>query len=585
MTTAPTITEKTPILIVGGGPTGLLASILLSRLQIDHVLIEQRLAPQPAPAAHVINTRTMEILRAAGLDTEAFYALNRHSDASFVSWVGTPREPAIGKFSLFGNPDSVDDQRRLAARIAASPEHITNISQNQFEEALLNQATKLEHQSIRFGHSWQGFIDGDTRRASVTAPDGTAYEIAANYVLAADGASSGVARTLGISKSGPASIATFLNLSCEVDLTQVVSEEQSLLLWCLNPETPGILIVHDPKSLTVYMRPIHEPYEKAEDYTDEQCDALAKEIFGHETPVRITYKGVWNMSAQIADQFFIDNVFLVGDAAHRFPPTGGLGLNSGAADIHNLVWKLAAVLKCEASAELLASYEAERKPVAERNCATSVNNFRKMDEVIEALGLDMTKGHIPAMLKSSPLLNWLPAGAINRILKAVATPARRAIAAAMAATDDGEVRRQKIQTAIDNQAEHFDMLGAELGYIYADSSAVDKTAATTPQSTTRDYTPTTGAGARLPHIDLQEGDTTRSSLDIVSYDTFSLLTNGMATSPPSTCRMFGMPCRTVDLKSFDNHTAAATAFDLGPGDWILVRPDGHVAERTPQRPT
>ncbi len=580
MTTAPRSTEKTPILIVGGGPTGLLASILLSRLQIDHILLEQRQTPQPAPAAHVINTRTMEILRAAGLNTEAFYSLNRHSDANFVSWVGTPRDPAIGKFSLFGNPDSVDDQRRLAARMAASPEHITNISQNQFEEALLKQATMFEHQSIRFGHSWQEFIDGDTHRARVTAQNGTVYEITADFVLAADGASSTIARALGISKSGPASLATFLNLSCEVDLTQIASEKQSLLYWCLNPDTPGVLIVHDPKSLTVYMRPVHEPYETAEDYTDERCETLAKEIFGHEIPVRITYKGVWNMSAQVADKFSLDNVFLVGDAAHRFPPTGGLGLNSGAGDIHNLVWKLAAVLKRQAPPDLLASYEAERQPVAERNCATSVNNFQKMGEVVEAMGLDMTKAHIPAMLKSSALLNWLPVSATNRILKAVTTPARRAIAAAMAPTANGKMRRQKVQTAIDNQAEHFDMLGAELGYIYSEGCAVDQSSNATPTSTARDYTPTSGAGARLPHISLEEDGTIRSSLDLVSYEGFRLISNGTASNPPNTSWTQGLPCQTVNLEDFNNHATAAAAFGLEPGAWILVRPDGHVATRS-----
>jgi 2,4-dichlorophenol 6-monooxygenase len=573
-------TEKTPVLIVGGGPTGLLASLLLSQLQVDHILIEQRQAPQPAPAAHVINTRTMEILRAAGINTEEFYALDRHSDARFISWVSSPRDKAMGKFSLQGDLENAEDLRRLSERAAASPEHITNISQNLFEEALLSHAVSMDHQDIRLGHSWQGFVNGDTHRVQVMDPDGTPYEVTADYVLAADGASSGIARTLGVAKSGPTSLATFLNLSCEVDLTQIVAEQQSLLYWCLSPETPGILIVHDPKSLTVYMRPVFEPYETAEDYSDERCETLIKEIFGSDVPVRITYKGVWNMSAQVADRFAVDNVFLVGDAAHRFPPTGGLGLNSGAGDIHNLAWKLAAVLKHNAPSYLLSSYEAERKPVAERNCATSVNNFLKMKEVTDTLGLDADKAHLPAMLRASPFVRWLPFAIADRLLKLLSRPALRRLQTAMSNSTDGETLRKRLQKAIDNQAEHFDMLGAELGYTYAQGCAVDESASATPQSTTRDYTPTSGVGARLPHIFLEDESTTRSSLDVLSYDSFSLFTNGPADSPPNPSWTFGLPCQAVNLEDFTNHTTAAAAFDLEPGGWVLVRPDGHVATRS-----
>ncbi len=572
--------ESTSVLIVGGGPTGLLASLLLSRLQIDHVLIEKRLGPQPAPAAHVINTRTMEILRAGGLNTDEFYALNKHADAQFVSWVGSPRDRAIGKFSLLGNPECPADRARVAHRAASSPEHTTNISQNLFEQALIEQAGNLSHQDIRRGHSFKEFIDGDTHRVRVTNPEGSAYEISADYVLAADGASSGIARALNIPKSGPASLATFLNLSCEVDLTDVVAERQSLLYWCLNPDTPGTLIVHDPKSLTVYMRPIFEPYESAEDYPDERCEALVEEIFGANVPFRITHKGVWHMSAQVAEHFSIDNVFLIGDAAHRFPPTGGLGLNSGAGDVHNLVWKLAAVLKHGAPQALLDTYETERKPVAERNCATSTNNFFKMAEVTDALGLDIAKAHLPAKLRSSAPVKWLPTSIADRLLTIVGGPARRLVSAPMEDTVEGRTKRKAVQSAIDNQAEHFDMLGAELGYIYTDGAAVDKSASGTPQSTTRDYTPTAGVGARLPHVDLKDAKGCRSSLDIVSYKTFSLFTNGSPKQIPEAGWNFGLPCQTVDLDTFDNGTEAATQFDLEPGGWILVRPDGHVATRS-----
>ncbi|NOX51448.1 MAG: hypothetical protein GXP16_13075 [Gammaproteobacteria bacterium] len=562
--------EHYPVLIVGAGPAGLLASILLSRLDIEHLVIEQRNGPQPAPAAHVINTRTMEILRAAGIDTEEFYQLNKHPDAEFVSWVPGPREKAIGKFSFQSS------ETHTARRISASPEHVTNISQNLFERALTDRTSEG---CVRYGHSWQGFIKKDTRRSRIVDKSGQAYEITADHVLAADGAASGIARVLGVTKSGPESLATFLNISCEVDLAKVAVEQRSLLYWCLSPATPGILIVHDPRRLTVYMRPLFEPYESIDDYDETRCEALLKELFGPNVPFKVAFKGVWQMTAQVAEQFAIDNVFLVGDSAHRLPPTGGLGLNSGAGDVHNLIWKLAACIKHNAPLELLASYEAERKPVAQFYCDTSVQNFLKMTEVTDVLGLDASKAHIPARLRSSLLFRFLPTTAVDALVGLLSRPVEKKVKAAYAQTPAGVRLREKVQAAIDNQAEHFDMLGAELGYVYRAGCAIDDAASMTLHNTVRDYTPTAATGARLPHIEFTVDGQTRSTLDLVSYGSYTLIVNGTTDYEPTRQETFGLPNATFDIQTSENAAPLAAALELEPGGWILVRPDGHVAKR------
>ena len=140
------------------------------------------------------------------------------------------------------------------------------------------------------------------------------------------------------------------------------------------------------------------------------------------------------MTAQIAERYRAGRVFLVGDAAHRFPPTGGMGMNTGIQDAHNLCWKLAAVEAGWASdALLLDTYEVERRPVAQNNTDQSLNNAMKMLEVFGALGLSEN----------------LEASRAN-LRKALADPAARSTLAA----------------AIANQQEHFDMFGLQLGFRY-----------------------------------------------------------------------------------------------------------------------
>jgi 2,4-dichlorophenol 6-monooxygenase len=244
------------------------------------------------------------------------------------------------------------------------------------------------------------------------------------------------------------------------------------------------------------------------------------------------------MSAQVAERYRHGRTFLVGDAAHRFPPTGGLGLNTGVADVHNLIWKLAAVEAGWLDPAALASFEAERKPVAQFNCDQSMLNAFKLIEVPMALGFTGDVDESTA--------------ALHRIL---ADPAGRAA----------------VEAAIANQAIHFDLLGLQLGHRYAGPLVVDDgTPAVVLEEPARDYQPSTRPGGRLPHGWLPDG---RSTLDLIDVGRPTLLAREGTRQPEAGAGPVAVV--TCPAAVWDD------TFGLDRDHCLLVRPDQHIAFRGP----
>jgi len=554
------IEQKTQVLIVGAGPTGLTASLLLSKLGINHVLIEKRLSVQEAPAAHVINRRTLEILRQCGLSMDRIYGLDKHgSDTLPIRWAMGLTGPALGHLNASAKHYDADSGE------AYSQEQLLNISQPLLEAELSEAAAKSPFLTKKEGLEWIRFVAKEEESSNLPISEvkdrnGKLHRIEANYVLAADGSGSAIRRSLNIQAKGPDKIATFLSLSCAVDQTKLKGENCSLIDWCLNPALAGVAICHDPKRLTVYMRPIHEPFETLDDFNEERCNQILSLLFGPNVPFDVLHKGIWKMTAQIAEHFQSGRTFLVGDAAHRFPPTGGLGLNSGVADVHNLVWKLSALLGentdeglgdgtseglCgDAGDDLAKSYELERKPVAQRNCDVSLTNFLKMDEVIQAIGIDPSQASLPARIIAAPIIRSLPNKVKSAILGLLFLPVNRILSRASANTKQGEQLRETIQKVIDNQKEHFEMPGLELGYIYASGCAVSETEGEVPQNSVLKYKPVTFPGARFPHLALKDGT---SMLDLFAYERYTLVINGTVADEVE-YESFGFPVKTINIQ-------------------------------------
>ena len=282
--------------------------------------------------------------------------------------------------------------------------------------------------------------------------------------------------------------------------------------------------------------------EDAASYTPPRCEALVRAALADPSvDLRIVTVATWTMTAQVAPRFRDGRVFLVGDAAHRFPPTGGLGLNTGVQDAHNLAWKLAAVEQGRAAPGLLDSYERERRPVAQRNAEVSLTNALRLLEVPQALGADPD----PDVFRAN-------------------------VAATLACAEG----RAAVALAVANQATHFDMLGLQLGYCYGldDGEVVDdRDELDDGIDRVRTYVPSSRPGARLPHAWIRHAGAVCSTLDLIPLSR-SLLIGGPACAADA-----------CDLR-------VGTDFDDPDGWWsevlglpdtgaLLVRPDQHIAAR------
>lgn len=523
------------VLIVGGGPVGLLGGILAARHGLTALVVERRPGPQTAPAAHVVNARTYEICRQAGLDMARIFAAGQDpADAGHVNFVTRLAGELIGRLPFERQGDECLD---------FTPTPLRNLSQHRFEPILADELRASTGAELRYGCEWEHSDDlGDVVLSDVTDLDtGTTTRVRSRYVVGCDGAGSRVRKMLGIDMQGPPLIQCFLTIHFHADLRALTADRPGVLHFVLDPEAEGAFVAHDAASDWVFMHAIDPEVESVDDFDDDRCLALVDAAAGTELDAEILGKGMWWMSAQTADSFGDGRIYLAGDAAHRFPPTGGLGLNCGMQDIHALMWRLGAVSTGRAEPRLLDSYGSERIPVARNNAHQSLTNALKMIHLAAALGTDVE-----------------PTTA--RLHESLADPAKV----------------DEIAAAVELQREHFDLFGLQLGYVYGDGALVPEEPPVEPGSPSV-YEPTARSGARLPHAWLREvgGE---STLDLVplgrsvlfSFGEHDVWANALDLADVAHVRVG------FDTPALRPWRQVCGVDDTGA---LLVRPDHHVAWR------
>jgi 2-polyprenyl-6-methoxyphenol hydroxylase-like FAD-dependent oxidoreductase len=507
-----------PVLVVGGGPVGLAAGLALGRFGVRSLVLERSPTTTDHPKSRGCWVRTMEIFRQWGVEpqirargladgTDVFVYMDRLTGTEY----GRTR------------PEPRGDQ---------SPTWKSIVAQDAVEEELLARIRALDAATVRFCCEVTGFEDlGHGVRATVRdLATGEQEMWRADWLIAADGAGSGVRRAAGIELDGPPVLAVLLNEYVRADLSAlpVAQEAAGIFLVPRDAAAPALTLLNTNGAdrWLAIMRVGAERDERPRAFGDDEVQDLVRRYAGIASlPVKRINTSTWRMSRQVARQFRKGRVLLAGDAAHRFPPTGGFGLNSGVQDVHNLAWKLALVQGGRASERLLDSYDAERRPVAVSNADWSFGNSRRMTIVEQAVR-------------------------------------------------SGDPDR--IAFWIDDLDNHLHSVGQSLGFRY-DEGAVVPDHSTPPPASSRWYTPVDRPGSRFPHLWL-DPEGTQSTLDWFDRDFALVVGKGAADwakAGAAVAQKRGIPLALRELPDAGERAGCK----LGRRGAALVRPDGHVAWR------
>ncbi|SDL97826.1 FAD-dependent monooxygenase [Bacillus sp. OK048] len=557
-----------PVLIVGGGGGGLSSSFFLSDLGIDHLLVERHPGTSPVPKGHYLNQRTMEILKQHGV-AERIYEIGtpaKHmGKVHFRSSLGGDK-PYEGR--NFYEIDAFGGGLLREQYEKDSPTRSGNLPQIRLEPVLRQIAEERAQGKVLFNHE---LVDFNQDESGVTATilnraTKEKFTVRSQYMIAADGGKT-VGPKLGVKLEGPKNLVDMVNIYFKADLSKYMGDMEALLTFLPSPEggLSGLFAAGPtwgPKSeewvLVHGIRP-----DDPDNFNEESASAVLKDVLRISEQPEVLKVSHWFVEGVLADRYRVGRIFLAGDAAHRHPPTTGLGLNTAFQDTHNLTWKLAAVIKGEASEELLDSYEVERRSVGKRNVDWALFTF--MNHPLHAIGM----GLLPGMPKEAQ---------------------EKAIENYFADTPQGASIRARAAEVFHTQRIEYQAHDLELGFYYEDGSLI-KDGTTPPESDPmgNKYQPTTRPGHRLPHAWIEKGDKQISTLDLVgATGEFVLITCQSSAAWSDAVKKIknalGINIKCISIGNnadyIDSTGQWKEVCEISEEGAILVRPDNHVAWRT-----
>ena len=505
---------RTPVLVVGGGLAGLSSAMLLAWRGVQSLVVERHASTARWPQARGVNPCTLEVLRVVpGFEDD----LRAVSPPSFVDFKIVIAESVTGReLKVILPPRGLDTS-------AISPAPMSGAGQDRIEQVLLQHARRLGA-DVRFSTVMERFSQ-DAEGVNATVRDmqsGAETQVHADYLIAADGNRSGIRKSLGIGVHGSGTLSNNMMVFFEANLQGIVKHSGFVLCYLQNPKFAGAFITSDDPNVGAVSVEYDPQKESVADYTEERCVEMVRAAMGvPDLELKVLDVKAWEMSARVANRLQSGRVFLVGDAAHTMPPTGGLGGQTAMQDAADLAWKLALVLQHKAGPQLLDTYEMERHPVAEITVARQVANY------VERMRPDRSELNAPGTM--------------------------------------GDV---------------YEVAG---GYRYRSAAIIPDTV-DDGQPTENPFHPTGRPGFRMPYVWLERDGVRVSTLDLVGHE-FVLFAgregDAWAEAAHQTSNALGITveCFRIGVDLIDPHSHALTRLGITECGASLVRPDGFVAWR------
>jgi putative polyketide hydroxylase len=522
--------REVPVVICGAGPVGLTASIMLSRRGIPNLVIEKRASVSGLPRARGIMSRTVEIWSQFGLYDEMTAVSLPPSWCENIQHMDTLAGEVFGVM-----PSNCMSPGAQAANTAYD---FRCAAQDQIDSMLFRRASSYPEAQIVFDTELTGVAqDDDGVTLTLRLPDGSVRSRRAEWLVAADGGRGSVRDMLGVGDHGHKDIAHFINNHFSADLSLFTKGREGTLLWVYAEGRVGCFQPLDGKTRWMCQIRFDPTTDPPETWTHQRVVRRLKDMVGdpraEDIPFTLHSTYTYSLNATIADRLRVGRVLIVGDAAHRIPPAGGIGMNTGVQTAHNATWKLVAVINGEAPEALLDTYDLERREVAQRACDFGRANM----------------------------------GFITAIQAAKAREAQRVAVAA--------------------SKQFCNWVGLDLGVHYEapDGAFIGDGTPSPPVShPVTDYIPTAKPGYRAPHLWLHGGDRRFSIVDLFEKS-FVLLAGSAGQAWATAARALGgrTPVQAFvigpqgDLQPESDFEGL---YGVGPDGAVLVRPDGHVAWRS-----
>lgn len=555
-------TVETEVLVVGAGLTGATAGVLLARQGIDTLVISRSRWVADSPRAHIMNQRTMEVLRALGLEKAANAAATPGNQMANHVMATAVNGPEFGRMWTFGN-----DPARQGEYGLASPTRGCDLPQDRLEPILVGEAMK-RGALVRFSTKFLE-LEQDVDGVTSTLEDlvtGQRFRVRSKYVIAADGGQSPVAEAVGLPMTGTPGIAPAINVVFRADLSRYFAHRPGSIFWMVQPWREGPMAASMFRMVEPWDRWVAALFHLGDRVTDLSSEQIVEIVRGfvQDDDVAIEIEGVypWRINHVLAERYAEGRVFGAGDAVHRHPPMNGLGGNTCIQDSFNLVWKIAAVLRGTAGPGLLDSYDAERRPVGRTVVDAAIAGFHTTPDMARAVVVDPSA----------------PAAERQARLEELAED-----------SDVGEARRAAYASTRRARDVVYHAHGTEMNQVYVSDAVIDdgSPAIAYDRDPRLYYVPSARPGSRVPHAWVVRDGHACSTLDLTSPERFTLLARNRGAGWLDAARTVGAELG-VEIAAFrlglgveveDPYSEWAERSGIGERGCVLVRPDQFVAWR------